>query len=163
MGRLRKEDAGTALFFEDTGIFSDRLIDEIISIGIADHLSLEMSSFTQACFLKTIDEDVGLWHWYNSVQVQHVGGYRVKGEGWDNLHIGPSRHLFFGGDADNVFFAESDDELHQMIRHITEHSGLLDVSTMGDLGLKLGSDVPQDILCKKPIFGDLPRLRCLNY
>jgi len=49
-----------------TGLFSPRQLEEMFSMTINTYLSMH------ACFLKTLDEDAALWHWYNSASTYHI-------------------------------------------------------------------------------------------
>lgn len=80
-----------------TMLFSYQQWQEMGSYNIVSYLS------THACFFKSLDEDIGLWHWYFSNAVQHLDAgehaYRLaKKYGWYNM-AGEKKALFHTSDA----------------------------------------------------------------
>jgi len=49
-----------------TGLFTAQQLELLFSLKINTYLSMH------ACFMKTVDEDAAIWHWWNGPQVQHL-------------------------------------------------------------------------------------------
>lgn len=87
VSKLQPEVEDKWVPFWATGMFTQQQFEEMHALLITKFLGFSNYLSMHACFLKTIQEDRSLWHWYNGPTVQHLpagfAGLRLQVEtGW---------------------------------------------------------------------------------
>lgn len=136
---LRKEVPWKPFYL--TGMFDPVQLEIIYSLQINTYLSMH------ACFMRTLMNDVGFWHWYNGGNTHHIKG------------------AFAGLALQNIFGYLKQDAPTVRKRVFSErHPGLLSRLKEDDVKmLKLGGNMrmaawgltKHELMCKPTTFHDL--------